>query len=270
MLRKRQKIGDTRRARSSHKLIAFGVIAVALLLLSRIATVPSDESQPETDPTRPASTRYEQRARSRDGIGKIYMGREISQVMGHQGAEWLERPEREREEMPNRLVELLKLKEGDVVADIGIGTGYIARRISPKIGATGTVYGVEIQQEMLDILAEKMAEEGITNIKGILGTITDPKLPPNSVDLAIMVDVYHEFSHPYEMMQNICRGLKTGGRVVFVEYRLEDDKVPIKRLHKMSELQVIKEATPHPLSWVETLDDLPWQHVIIFEKVATE
>ena len=238
-------------------------------LLTYAPTVPSGESQSETAATRPASTRYEQRTPSRDGIGKFYMGREISRVMGHQGAEWLERPEREREEMPNRLVELLKLKEGDVVADIGIGTGYIARKISPKIGETGIIYGVEIQQEMLDILAEKMAEEGITNIKGVLGTITDPKLPPNSVDLAIMVDVYHEFSHPYEMMQNICRGLKTGGRVVFVEYRLEDDNVPIKRLHKMSELQVIKEATPHPLSWIETLDDLPWQHVIIFEKIAT-
>ncbi len=222
------------------------------------------------NPQRPTSTRYEQRAPSRDGIGKIYMGREISEVMGHLAAGWLERPEREREEMPNTLIGLLKLKEGDVVADIGVGTGYIARRMSPKVGKTGTIYGVEIQQEMLDILAKKMAEDGITNIKGVLGTITDPKLPPNSVDLAIMVDVYHEFSHPYEMMQNICSALKVGGRVVFVEYRLEDDSVPIKRLHKMSELQVMKEMTPHPLSWVETHGDLPWQHVIIFEKVAGE
>ena len=190
--------------------------------------------------------------------------------MGHLAAGWLERPQREREELPNKLIEMLKLKEGDVVADIGVGTGYIARRISPKIGETGTIYGVEIQQEMLDILAEKMAEEGITNIKGVLGTITDPKLPPNSVDLAIMVDVYHEFSHPYEMMQNICRALKVGGRVAFVEYRLEDPAVRIKPLHKMTELQVIKEATPHPLSWIETLHDLPQQHVIIFEKVAGE
>ena len=236
------------------------LLLVSVVLLLTHATTAEDRQ-------RPTSTRYEQRTPSRDGIGKFYMGREISRVMGHQGAEWLERPEREREEMPNRLVELLKLKAGDIVADIGIGTGYIARRISPKIGETGIIYGVEIQQEMLDILAEKMAEEGITNIKGILGTITDPKLPPESVDLVIMVDVYHEFSHPYEMMQNICHGLKIGGRVVFVEYRLEDDNVPIKRLHKMSELQVIKEATPHPLSWIETLKDLPWQHVIIFEKI---
>ena len=236
------------------------VCLMSAVLLLDYATIAQDAQ-------RPASTLYEQRTPSRDGIGKFYMGREISHVMGHQGAEWLERPEREREEMPNRLVELLKLQEGDVVADIGVGTGYIARRIAPKIGDTGTVYGVEIQQEMLDLLAEKMAEEGITNIKGVLGTITDPKLPPESVDLAIMVDVYHEFSHPYEMLQNICRGLKPGGRVVFVEYRAEDPKVPIKRLHKMSELQVIKEATPHPLVWVETLRDLPWQHVIILRRL---
>ena len=253
------------------KLTIIGVVVIGMfLLLSHTTTSEQDETQSETDPKRPVSTLYIQRAPSRDGIGKIYMGREISEVMGHLAAGWLERPEREREEMPNMLIKLLKLKEGDVVADIGVGTGYIARRMSPKVGKTGTVYGVEIQQEMLDILAEKMAEEGIKNIKGVLGTITDPKLPPNSVDLAIMVDVYHEFSHPYEMMQNICRGLKVGGRVVFVEYRLEDDSVPIKRLHKMSELQVMKEMTPHPLSWIATHDDLPWQHVIIFEKVAGE
>ncbi len=239
------------------KLLIIGVV----LLLSYAASA--------QDTQRPASTRYEQRTPSRDGIGKFYMGREISQVMGHLGAEWLERPEREREEMPNRLVELLNFKAGDVVADIGVGTGYIARRIASKVGNTGTIYGVDIQQEMLDLLAEKMAEAGITNVKGVLGTITDPKLPPNSVDVAIMVDVYHEFSHPYEMMQNICRSLKTGGRVVFVEYRAEDASVPIKRLHKMSALQVIKEATPHPLVWVETLDKLPWQHIIVFEKIGS-
>lgn len=247
----------------------FGSIIALLLLLDYVAVLSNSDQHSETDSNRPASTRYKKQKRSRDGIGKIYMGREISRVMGHQGAEWLERPEREREEMPNILVELLKLKEGDVVADIGVGTGYIARRISPKIGDTGTIYGVDIQPEMLELLDEKMAEAGISNVKGVLGTITDPKLPPESVDLAIMVDVYHEFSHPYEMMQNICRGLKTGGRVAFIEYRAEDPKVPIKRLHKMSELQVIKEATPHPLVWIETLDDLPWQHVIIFEKIAS-
>jgi len=268
MLKNRWKVTAVRRGSLKIRKLSVSIIG-ALLLLNHVATVPRGESQSETEPTRPASTLYKKATPSRDGIGKFYMGREISRVMGHQGAEWLERPEREHEEMPTLLVELLKLKEGDVVADIGVGTGYIARRISPKIGETGTIYGVDIQQEMLDLLAEKMSVVGITNVKGVLGTITDPKLPPESVDLAIMVDVYHEFSHPYEMLRNICRGLKTGGRVVFVEYRAEDRSVPIKRLHKMSELQVIKEATPHPLSWVETLDDLPWQHVIIFEKIGT-
>ena len=270
MIRKLQSICRTGlEPRNTTKIFA-GVIVSMLLLLVYAMTSPKGDSHSEKDKARPVSTRYKHLNPSRDGIGKFYMGREISQVMGHLAAGWLERPEREREEMPSLLIEALKLKEGDVVTDIGIGTGYIARRISPVIGKTGTIYGVEIQQEMLDILAKKMAEEGITNIKGVLGTITDPKLPPNSVDLAIMVDVYHEFSHPYEMMQNICRALKVGGRVAFVEYRLEDDNVPIKRLHKMSQLQVMKEATPHPLSWVETLHDLPWQHIIIFEKVATE
>ena len=269
MIRKIHKVVNTLHISKLTKLCTVVFVSI-LLILTYTATSPKGDSHSETDSKRPASTRYEQRVASRDGIGKIYMGREISQVMGHLAAGWLERPEREREELPNKLIEMLKLKKGDVVADIGVGTGYIARRISPKIGNEGIIYGVEIQQEMLDILDKTMKEEGITNIKGVLGTITDPKLPANSVDLAIMVDVYHEFSHPYEMMQNICSALKVGGRVAFIEYRLEDPTVPIKRLHKMSELQVVKEMTPHPLSWIETLDGLPWQHVIIFEKVGGE
>ena len=202
-----------------------------------------------------------------DGIGKFYMGREIAHVMGHEGAEWLERSERMQEERPDLLIEALKLQPGDVVADIGVGTGYIARQVAKVVGEKGLVYGVDIQQEMLVLLEEKMREQGINNVKGVLGTITDPQLPAEAIDLAIMVDVYHEFSHPYEMMQGICRGLKPGGRVAFVEYRAEDPNVPIKRLHKMSELQILKEATPHPLEWVETVDKLPWQHVVIFKKV---
>ena len=268
MMSKFQKVIGTLRMPKPIKIVTLFLSILFLLIYA--TTSPQGDLHSEKDKNRPASTLYGQRPPHRDGIGKIYMGREISQVMGHLAAGWLERPEREREETPNKLIELLNLNEGDVVADIGVGTGYIARRISPKIGNTGIVYGVEIQQEMLDILDDKLQEEGITNIRGVLGTITDPQLPPNSVDLVIMVDVYHEFSHPYEMMQNICSALKVGGRVAFIEYRLEDDKVPIKRLHKMSQLQVMKEATPHPLSWVATHDDLPWQHVIIFEKVAGE
>ena len=247
-----------------YKKQVLGSVVVVLCCLIAIDTLISDSKKPKSaDP----SSRYQQlKPGNRDGIGKFYMGREISHVMGHQGADWLERPTREQEERPDILIESLGLKPGDVVADIGVGTGYIAWRMAMKVGAKGIVYGVDIQQEMLDLLAKNMTERNAANVKGVLGTITDPNLPPNAVDLAIMVDVYHEFSHPYEMMQGICRALKIGGRVVFVEYRAEDPSVPIKRLHKMTELQVLKEATPHPLEWVETVDKLPQQHVIIFKK----
>jgi ubiquinone/menaquinone biosynthesis C-methylase UbiE len=215
----------------------------------------------------PSPARYEfRKAHDPNGIGKFYMGREIAHVMGHQAADWLERPERDEEEHTEKLVEQLKLKPGDVVADIGAGTGYFSRRFAPIVGDTGAVLAVEIQQEMLDLLTNKMAALKITNVKPVLGTITDPKLPPASVDLVFMVDVYHEFDHPFEMMDNISRSLKPGGRVVFVEFRGEDPKVPIKEVHKMTEAQVKKEMAVHPLTWVETIGVLPRQHIIVFKK----
>jgi protein-L-isoaspartate O-methyltransferase len=222
----------------------------------------------------PASTqRYETRVEhDPNGIGKFYMGREIAAVMGHQAADWLERPEREREERTDLLVPLLKLKPGDRVADIGAGTGYYTRRLAQAVGGNvqtggqGLVYAEEIQQEMLDILTNKMAEAGIHNVKPVLGTITDPKLPRASLDLILMVDVYHEFDHPFEMVEAMCRSLKLGGRMVFVEFRGEDPKVPIKLVHKMTETQVRKEMTLQPLEWVETIGSLPQQHIIVFRK----
>jgi ubiquinone/menaquinone biosynthesis C-methylase UbiE len=202
-----------------------------------------------------------------DGIGKFYAGREIAQVMGHQAADWLDRPERQREERPDLLLELLPLQPGGVAADIGAGTGYLSWRMAKKVGDTGRVDCVEIQQEMLDLLAKNMAEHYTTNFHNILGTVTDTRLPANSVDMVLMVDVYHEFDHPYEMMQSIVRGLKPGGRVVWVEYRGEDPNVPIKPLHKMTEAQVRKEAALLPaLEWVQTIEKLPRQHIFIFRK----
>jgi SAM-dependent methyltransferase len=201
-----------------------------------------------------------------DGIGKIFMGREIARVMGHQGAPWLERPEREDEEKPTLVLDVIRLKSGDTVADIGAGTGYFSWRMAQVVGATGRVYAVDIQPEMLALLEERMKSRGVNNVLPVLGTITDPKLPENSIDLAIMVDVYHEFSHPYEMMEAIVRALKPNGRLVFVEYRAEDRWVPIKRLHKMSEEQIKKEAEIHSLVWLETSRVLPRQHILIFEK----
>ncbi|HUL51387.1 MAG TPA: class I SAM-dependent methyltransferase, partial [Candidatus Nitrosotalea sp.] len=139
-------------------------------------------------------------------------------------------------------------------------------RMAETIGPKGRVYAVDIQQEMLDLLDKKMADRKITNVKTVLGTITDPKLSPNSIDLALMVDVYHEFDHPFEMMAAISNALKPGGRVVFVEFRAEDPKVPIKAVHKMSEQQLRKEMAVQPLTWVETSEVLPWQHIIVFRK----
>jgi protein-L-isoaspartate O-methyltransferase len=201
-----------------------------------------------------------------NGIGKFYMGREIAHVMGHQAADWLERPEREQEERTSLLIEALKLKPGEAVADIGAGTGYLTRRMAKKISPGGKVYAVDIQSEMLVLLTNKLSGEGITNVVPVLGTITDPKLPDRSVDTIIMVDVYHEFDHPFEMTEAMCRALKPGGRMVFVEFRGEDENVPIKRVHKMTEAQVKKEMTPHPLVWKETLGVLPWQHIIVFTR----
>ena len=211
---------------------------------------------------------YEQRtAPNRDGIGKFYMDREISHVMGHQGASWLERPEREQEERTDLLMDALPIGEGDVIADIGAGSGYFAWQFAKRVGDSGRVLAVDIQPEMLDILAQQMEKRGVADrVEGILGTIEDPKLPSDSVDLAIMVDVYHELSHPYEMTVKMVEGLKPGGLLVFVEYRAEDPGVRIKRLHKMTEAQVKKEMTAQNLEFVETIDTLPQQHIVIFKK----
>lgn len=203
----------------------------------------------------------------RDGIGKFFMGREIARVMGHQAAGWLERPERETEERTDLAVKAMDPKPGEVVADIGCGTGYFAGRIARIVGEKGLVYGVDIQQEMLDLMTRKMKLMRIENVKPVLGTVQDPKLPAESCDLVFMVDVYHEFDHPYEMTKAMVAGLKKGGRLVFIEYRKEDPKVPIKELHKMSEEQVKKEVALHPeMEFVETKGVLPQQHVIIFKK----
>ena len=202
---------------------------------------------------------------SPDGIGKFYMGREIAQVMGHTAAMWLERPSREAEEQPTKLVNELELKPTDVVADIGAGTGFFSFRIAKKIPSE-KVLAVDIQPEMLDMIEFLKKENNITNVEPILGTINNPNLPPNSVDLALMVDAYHEFSHPYEMMQGIVKGLKPGGRVVLVEYRKENPFIMIKGLHKMSQQQARKEMQAVGLQWLETKSFLPTQHVMVFEK----
>lgn len=233
-----------------------------LLLTAWITTAWAQEPSQQLTPL------YETRAvHDGSGIGKFFMGREIAQVMGHQGADWLERPQREEEERTDALIDALGFHKGEVVADIGCGTGYISRKIAAKLGATGVIYGVEIQQEMLDQFVKRMTKSGVGMVKPVLGTTSDPKLPASSCDTMILVDVYHEFDFPFEMIRHMIGGLKTGGRIVFVEYRKEDPAVPIKEVHKMSEAQVKKEMTAHPqLEYVETIATLPRQHIIVFRK----
>lgn len=223
------------------------------------------------DDSRSADVRYETRKATRDGIGKFYFGREIAHVMGHQAADWLERPEREVEERTDLLVEALALKPGEVVADIGAGSGYFSWRMARRVGEQGIVYAVEIQQEMLDLLMKNMNQRQVAGIvKPVLGTVQDPKLPEAAVDTILLVDVYHEFDFPYEMTRAMVKALKPGGRLVLVEYRGEDPNVPIKPLHKMTVAQVRKEMSVQPITFEHTITTLPRQHIIVFRKKGTE
>lgn len=236
------------------------------VLVSSLVCLGSINAQPSTNTAAPPSYYSYRQEHDPDGIGKYYQGREIAQVMGHEGADWLDRPERLTEERPDLLLQAIHLRPGDTVADIGAGTGYLSWRMAEIIGTNGRVYANDIQPEMLDLLSRNMTAHQTTNFQAVLGTLTDAKLPANTLDLAIMVDVYHEFDHPYEMMQSIVRALKPDGRIVWVEYRGEDPNVPIKPLHKMAVAQVRKEASLLPLQWVETIETLPRQHIIIFRK----
>jgi ubiquinone/menaquinone biosynthesis C-methylase UbiE len=209
---------------------------------------------------------YETRAEHHpDGIGKLYMGREIAQVMGVAGAEWLDRPERAEAEVPQQVIEHMQLKSTDVVADVGAGTGYFTMRIS-RVVPQGTVYAVDIQPEMLAIIEQHKRQLKADNVITVQGTETDPRLPAHAIDVALLVDAYHEFAYPREMMENIVKSLKPGGRVIHIEYRGEDATVPIKSLHKMTVAQARKEMEAVGLRWQETQDFLPYQHFIVFVK----
>ena len=231
------------------------VLAASLLAGSAALAQPAEFAQ-----------RYSAVTPSADGIGKRYMGREISAVMGWQGAAWLEREEREREERTDLLLAALALRPGMVVADIGAGTGYLSRRMAPALMPGGKVLAVDVQPEMVRLLQAGVKSSGLTQIEPRLGAVDDVKLAAATVDLAIMVDVYHELAFPHEVMSSLMKALKPGGRLVFVEYKAEDDRVPIKPLHKMSEAQIKREAAAFALDWERTVSTLPWQHVVVFRK----
>ena len=236
------------------------LIVHAGLLVIRAA----DPSQPTPPPA------YEHRPGSFDGTGKWFLDREIAHFMSHQGAPWLEREERETEEAPNRLVSALGLKPGNHVGDVGAGSGYLTWRMARVVGPTGKIYANDIQPEMIAFLRTNLLVRGITNVVPVLGTTTDPRLPDNTLDLILLVDVYHECDHPWEMTRRMTDALKPGGRLVFVEYRGEERWIPIKPLHKMTAAQVRKEMALHPrLAFVENLTNLPRQHILIFQKKAS-
>jgi len=249
------------------KRVVLRLAAIACLSISGIAAH-ADTSAPLAPPATTASAPgYTFVPAGPDGIGKRYLGRDIAGVMGWQGAAWLEREERQREERTDLLVAALALRPGMVVADIGAGTGYLSRRMAPAVLPGGKVIALDVQSEMVAMLQAMALQSGLAQIEPRLGGERDVNLPPASVDLAIMVDVYHELAFPYEVTASIVRALKPGGRLVFVEYRAEDARVPIKALHKMSEAQIRREAAVHPaLAWERTVETLPWQHLVVFRK----
>lgn len=229
--------------------------AIGLFLWSRPAAAASAVVPPQ----------YEACAPSPDGIGKVWMGREISKVMGHPGIGWLERSDREKEEAPSKAIALLELAPDAVLADIGAGSGYYSFRLARKF-PKGEVVAVDIQPEMLDYLAKESARQGVRNVRPHLGAIDDVKLPQASLDAALMVDAYHEFDHPAEMLASLRAALKPKGRIYLLEYRAEDENVPIKPHHKMTEAQARKEFAAAGFRFVVNKPDLPWQHLMVFEK----
>ncbi|GAA4375273.1 class I SAM-dependent methyltransferase [Hymenobacter koreensis] len=214
----------------------------------------------------PDTAGYQRRApQDPNGIGKYYLNRQIAHVMGHEGAGWLERSNRQQQEGTDVLLRELQLRPTDVVADIGAGTGYFTFRISPMV-PQGKVLAVDIQPEMIAALNKTKGQNAAANVEPVLGTVSNPNLPAQTVDLALIVDAYHEFDHPREMMRAIRNALKPGGRLALVEYRAEDSNVPIKRIHRMSEAQARREMEAVGLQFVENRTSLPQQHLLIFRR----
>lgn len=215
--------------------------------------------------SQPSDSVYTYKSGSYDGIGKWYKGREIAYVMGYQGIRWLERSEREKEENVSQLIKNMKVQSSDVIADIGAGSGYHTFRMA-KLANQGKIYAVDIQEEMLFSIERSKSKGKVDNIETVLGSEKSVNLPENSVDKVLMVDVYHEFNFPVEMINSIKKALKPSGKIYLIEYRAEDPKVPIKPLHKMSEKQAMKEMEAAGFKLQENISNLPWQHCMVFVK----
>ena len=233
-------------------LVAGGLPLASSHLVGQEATADKPAQKSEEPKLPPALTEYK--------------GREIAPYMSYLGADWLIRESREREEACEKLLKILKVEPGAVICDMGCGNGYYSLKLAKLVGEKGRVLGVDIQPEMLSLLKKRTAAEGVKNVEPILGTLIDPKLPKAGVDLILLVDVYHEFSHPEHMLKAMRASLKPEGQIVLVEFRLEDPTVPIKLLHKMSQKQIMKEIPPNGYKLVRQHDDLPWQHVMFFAR----
>ncbi len=248
------------------------IVLTALALLLCLGWVMRKRPEPPAAPVAiaaapPEKTAYVTGKPSPDGIGKFFHGREIAQVMGHPAIGWLERDEREKEEAPSRAIDALELAPDAVIADIGAGSGYYSFRIAPKV-PQGKVMAVDIQPEMVEFLTKRAAELKIANVTPHQGSVDDLRLPPASLDAALLVDAYHEFSHPKEMLASLRSALKPGGRIYLLEFRAEDERVPIKPLHKMTEAQARQELESAGFRFVSNRRHLPWQHFMVFERRA--
>ena len=248
------------------RILSIFRLLCACIALSAISACESDRKDSVVPSDPPPANAYTDEEATRDGIGRTYFGREIAQVMGHPAIYWLERNSREAEERTDVLMQLLGVKDGDDVADIGAGSGYFTLPLARAVSPSGIVFAVDIQPEMIEFLAARARTENVQNIKPILGKIDDICLAPQSVDLVLLVDAYHEFDHPWEMMRSIARALRPGGRVALVEYRGEDPEVPIKPLHKMTQEQARIELEAVGLIFERNDSSLPIQHLLWFRK----
>jgi ubiquinone/menaquinone biosynthesis C-methylase UbiE len=229
---------------------------------------PKAKSGPDQDKAKPSQT--PSRAKSRRARSGFYMGRRIADVMSWQGAEWLFRETRAQEEQPAAMLDALKISPGSTVADVGAGAGYHTIPLARRVGPDGIVLATDVQPEMIQMLKQRAQAEGVSNIKPLLCSQRDTKLPDGKVDLVLMVDVYHECSDPETTLLGLHKALRPGGRLVLVEFRGEDPEIPIKPEHKMTLKQVRREVEPQGFTFKTSLEFLPWQHVIIFEKPAGE
>jgi len=248
--------------------------AAILALLVAVFVIPPSANRAVAEPadteTPPDVSAKSTGARAIPPSPKYYKGRKIADTMHFTGAEWLTRESREREEDCTTMLAALHVQPGQTVCDMGCGNGFYTLKLAELVGEKGTVLAVDIQPQMLSMLHQRAKADHIRNIKPVLGTLVDPKLPTGSVDLILLVDVYHEFSHPEQMLAAMRKSLKPGGRLALVEFREEDPNVPIKPLHKMSKEQILKEFPPNGFKLVEQFDKLPWQHLMFFEPAKTE